>query len=193
MAVSIQVVGADSLRVLARDLKKAGDKDLRKELYSGLNRATKPLEEAARRSAAGNLPSSGGRVRKRRTKKGTVTIYGVDYFTRKTVSLKTTKASGSVADRAAAMRFSVKSRAGRNPAVTVVAVDRKGKSVDLNELDQGRLKHPVYGNRKVWVTQPVKAGWWTDALNAAPVLNDVREEVVRVIGTVAAKLSLGGK
>jgi hypothetical protein len=54
--------GADDLAQLARALRAAGDpgKGLRKELYRGLQRATKPLKAKAQQAAAESLPQSGG-------------------------------------------------------------------------------------------------------------------------------------
>jgi hypothetical protein len=60
VAVSVRVSGAQDLRALSRDLKEAGRKDLRKELFAGLNRSTKPLRAAAKANALATLPSSGG-------------------------------------------------------------------------------------------------------------------------------------
>jgi len=51
---------APDLKALSRDLKAAGRKDLRKELFRGLNRATKPLRAEVKANALATLPSSGG-------------------------------------------------------------------------------------------------------------------------------------
>lgn len=56
----LQIKGADKLDQVAKALKQAGDKELKKELYAGLNRATKPLRAAAKKSAEANLPRKGG-------------------------------------------------------------------------------------------------------------------------------------
>jgi hypothetical protein len=58
--VDLQIKGADQLGALAKALRQAGDKELQKELYAGLNRATKPLRQAAKESAERNLPQRGG-------------------------------------------------------------------------------------------------------------------------------------
>lgn len=58
--MTVRATGAQSLRDLSRDLKKAGRHDLRKELFSGLNRATKPLRAEAKANALATLPSRGG-------------------------------------------------------------------------------------------------------------------------------------
>ncbi len=51
---------APDLKRLARDLKEVGAKDLRKELYSGLNRSTKPMRGEIKEKAKAILPSGGG-------------------------------------------------------------------------------------------------------------------------------------
>lgn len=33
---------------------------------------------------------------------------------------------------------------------------------DLAGIDRGRLRHPLYGNRRHWFTQRVKPRWWSD-------------------------------
>jgi len=58
--VDLTVEGADKLRIVTRALKQFGDKGLSREVYRGLNRATIPLREDARRSAASRLPQRGG-------------------------------------------------------------------------------------------------------------------------------------
>lgn len=58
--LSLRVEGADAFFALAQRLKEAGDKDLQRELYRGLDRAVKPATEAIRASAISTLPSRGG-------------------------------------------------------------------------------------------------------------------------------------
>ena len=60
MAGDFEFRGIEKFAQVARDLKAAGDKDLRRELYRGLNRATKPLKEAAKANTAAKLPQRGG-------------------------------------------------------------------------------------------------------------------------------------
>ena len=58
--VDLQVQGANKLDALAKELKRVGDRQLSKELYAGLNRATKPLKADAKESALQKLPRRGG-------------------------------------------------------------------------------------------------------------------------------------
>lgn len=60
MPTEVQVAGADQLERLGARLKDLGDKELRRELFSGITRATKPLKLAAKQSARAKLPKRGG-------------------------------------------------------------------------------------------------------------------------------------
>lgn len=57
---NFEVRGAEKFEKVAKALKQAGDKELRKELYSSINRATKPMRANAKKSAERNLPRAGG-------------------------------------------------------------------------------------------------------------------------------------
>src|SRR5262245_41038793 len=58
--VDITVTGADEFGRLARKLREAGAKDLRKELYAGINRAVKPLRTDVKTAAAEFMPARYG-------------------------------------------------------------------------------------------------------------------------------------
>lgn len=55
-----RVTGANELADLAKALRQAGAKDLRKELYKGLRSSAKPLIADARKNARATLPKHGG-------------------------------------------------------------------------------------------------------------------------------------
>ena len=56
----IRVEGWQKFVAVARLLRSVDDKALVKEFYAGINRSTKPLIPAVRKSALSTLPSSGG-------------------------------------------------------------------------------------------------------------------------------------
>lgn len=60
MAADLEVRGAEQLDALAKALRHLADKDLQRELYRGLNRATKPVKDDIRKSARSTLPRRGG-------------------------------------------------------------------------------------------------------------------------------------
>jgi hypothetical protein len=142
----VTVRGAEELALVAARLRQVGDRDLRKELLSGLNRATKPLKEDVKQSALRTLPQRGGYAR-----------------------------------QVAAGKIATKNRmTGRNPGVRVVSQLGRG-------ADRGQLRHPVFGNKQVWVVQPVTPGWFTKPLETGA--DKVRGEVLDVLEQVARKLA----
>lgn len=60
MPVDISIQGGDELAKIGAELKRVGNGDLRRELLRGLNRSTKPLKAAVKRSALDSLPRRGG-------------------------------------------------------------------------------------------------------------------------------------
>lgn len=57
--MEVRIEGAEQLRLLARKLRDA-TKELRSDLYRGINRAVKPLKQDVRESALKILPKGGG-------------------------------------------------------------------------------------------------------------------------------------
>lgn len=132
MAVSLEVRGAEQFFELARRLREAGDRDLQRELYRGINRATKPLVGNIRQSALDVLPRSGG-----------------------------------LAAHISTSRISTQRRTGAN-SVGIKVVTRPpkkggsmGRGHDIAAMNRGRLRHPLFGNRRHWYTQTIAAGWWS--------------------------------
>jgi hypothetical protein len=56
VAAELRIEGAAKFGTLAKALKQAGDKELRKELYAGINRAVKPLSESVKVETKNYLP-----------------------------------------------------------------------------------------------------------------------------------------
>jgi hypothetical protein len=67
-----------------------------------------------------------------------------------------------------------------------VSIRAKGMA-QLARMDDGQVKHPVFGNRDRWVTQEVTGGWFMDPMEAGRpevtkavvvLLNDLAEKAV---------------
>ena len=154
MAVDLNVHGAAKLGAVANRLKETGDKDLRKELYRGIQRAGKPARAAVVAAAREVLPKRGG----------------VNDF---------------IAD---ALKTRISTLANRsNDAAIRLTASRKG--TDLRSINRGRLRHPVFGNRKAWSDTKVPKGW----VEAAVVEQtpEIRKEIVKVLDDVAEKMLRG--
>lgn len=76
--------------------------------------------------------------------------------------------------------------AGRNPAVFLTG---RKSGHDLRAIDRGRVRHPVFGNREVWVNQEVKPGWWSQTL--AGEVPAIRRGVIDTLDDVARRLANG--
>jgi hypothetical protein len=153
--LDIKIQGAEEFGVLARRLKVAGDKELRKELYRGIARAVKPLTLSVRASIGQYVPA------------------------RYAAQLSTS------------LRVGTSKQSGRDPGVRLRATAKtpRGKPRNLTKLNQGVLRHPLYGNRRHWYNQPVRPGFWdTELQQGAP---KVRTELVEAIQTVARKIEAG--
>lgn len=92
--------------------------------------------------------------------------------------------TGGLNEVVASSKFGVRTRtSGNSPGVRVVAVSGH----DIESLDKrGQLRHPVFGNRDVWVSQQVRPGWFTAALAAqAPA---VRVQIIAAMQLTASRL-----
>lgn len=157
MPAEIVVEGAEKLYKLGAQLKEIGDKELRRDLFAGVRRATVPITEAAKASARAVLPKRGG-----------------------------------LNEVVASSKFGTRTRVtGNSVGVRIVAEKKKdgGKKSDLEAIDRGTLRHPVYGHRKTWVLQNITPGWFSKpAQGAAPM---VRLQVVAVLDDVARRIERG--
>jgi hypothetical protein len=90
------------------------------------------------------------------------------------------------ADLEADVRLGVNVRTNeRDPGVSVTG-KALGKTRKLRNLDEGRLTHPLFGNREHWYTQEepsVQPGWFTGPARAAGPR--VRAEIEKALEDVA--------
>jgi hypothetical protein len=72
--------------------------------------------------------------------------------------------------------------AGNSVGVRVVAKNRYA----IKGMDQGRLRHPVFGNRDNWVKQSVPPGWFTRPVEAGA--DEARKGALDAIDHIARKV-----
>lgn len=81
----------------------------------------------------------------------------------------------------------VAARTSTSPRSAGVRISRPiGAGLDRS----GRFRHPVFGNRDVWVAQEVDPGWFTDPLEALEPT--VQAAMKRVLNDIARKIETGG-
>lgn len=150
--MGIEVRNVEVLERAGRALRGA-DKHFRRELFRGLNTASKPLREAVQESIPDYMPNRGGYA-------------------------KTLQASHSP-------RTQVKT-GGRDPSIRIISRTKGGVKRKVKALEAGKLSHPVFGNRRVWRTQSVKPGFFTEPM--MDKADDVRDEMVDAIGRVQDRI-----
>jgi hypothetical protein len=62
---------------------------------------------------------------------------------------------GGLAERIAKSKYSVRNRP---TSVTLQTIN----PYQIQSIDNGRIRHPVFGHMDRWVPEPVSAGFWTD-------------------------------
>ncbi|WP_182379821.1 hypothetical protein [Nocardioides sp. WS12] len=90
---------------------------------------------------------------------------------------------GGLAQAVAKSRIGTRTRmSGKRVGVRIEAKN----GMDIKRLDQGRLRHPVFGNRKAWVEQTVKPGWFSEPIKRR--LPEVRDGVLKAMNDIIKKV-----
>jgi hypothetical protein len=93
---------------------------------------------------------------------------------------------GGLADRVARQKFALRtSLSGSSASVRIGATGMK----ELRDINRGRLRHPLFGNRDHWYQQQIEPGFFDEPIERrAP---DVRREIQQVMNDVARKITKG--
>lgn len=149
MPTPLRIRGANDLERVSRELRGA-PQELRRELFRGINRATKEPRREALEELVARLPDRGG---------------------------------ASAAIRRDTRLNTKRNMRGRNVGVRVVAKSPR----TVQRMNRGILRHPVYGNRNVWVNQAIDPGWFTDPMEASAP--EVRTQIVAALERVAQQIA----
>lgn len=168
MPRSVEILGTAQLGQLSRRLRTAGGPRLQRNLARRVRRAAEPLHRDLQKAIVSVQLSSTGRKKRGGPSPTTRPL-------RKNI--------------AGAVRLSVR-QAGRPSARVWLDRSRLPAGVTMGvvaRIDEGRLRHPVFGNRKRWATQTARpTGWWSRTVqNGTPRM---RAEVERVLGDVRRDL-----
>ncbi|MFF3643376.1 hypothetical protein [Streptomyces sp. NPDC002564] len=169
MAGQVRILGTGQLLELQRRLRSAGHENLRASMQRRVRRAAEPLRDDLQQTL-GALP-----IRSEGRKAG-----GRGGPSPTTRPLRATIA--------AAIRISVRNTSGA--AGARVWVDKGRLPPDLKNMastiNTGRIRHPVFGNRRRWATQTASPPWWDSTVRkhmprmereVARVLDDVRRQL----------------
>ena len=94
---------------------------------------------------------------------------------------------GGLAELIAGSRMGIRTRlSASSVGVRVVASNPH----DIRQLNAGRLRHPLFGDREHWYTQQVQPGWFDRPLEErAPAM---RRSITEALDEVARRLTLRG-
>lgn len=85
-------------------------------------------------------------------------------------------------------KIAARNRVATTNAVGMRIVATEG-GVRLEQMDQGTVRHPVFGNRKKWVSQTIPAGWFTKPLNER--LPEVQADVILAMNIIGRRIEKG--
>lgn len=167
MTRDVRILNTGSLLELQRRLRAAGGENIRSSMQRRIRRAAEPLKDDLQSTMRGLSIRSQGRSGRR----GGPSPNGRPL-------------RATIAD---AIRISV--RTSGNPGATVW-IDKGRMPPDMknipSHLNNGRLRHPVFGNRRRWASQYASPPWWDTTVRrhrprmeseVARVLDDVRRRL----------------
>lgn len=166
MAGQIRLLGTGQLLELSRRLRAASGAPVQQNFARRIRRAAEPLHRDLQDAIRSLNIASPGRS------------------TRGGPSPTTRPLRATIAD---AIRISV--RTTGDPGARVW-VDKSRLPPDLRNMPKvintGRIRHPVYGNRRRWVTQTATPLWWDRTVRAHE--SRMRSEVERVTDDIRRQL-----
>jgi hypothetical protein len=165
---NVRITGTGKLLELSKQLRRAGHENIRSSFHRRIRRAAEPLKDDLQTAIRTVDIRSQGRSAGKRG--------GTSPTTR---PLRATIAE--------AIRISV--RTTGNPGARVW-VDKGRLPPDLRRMpeviNEGRIRHPVFGNRKRWATQWATPLWWDRTVKQHE--QRMAREVERVLDDVARHL-----
>lgn len=169
MIRNIRITGTGQLLELSARLRRAGHENIRASFQRRLRRAAEPLRDGLQSSIRDlDIRGEGRRAGKRGGPSPT-----------------TRPLRSSIAD---AIRISV--RTAGSPGARVW-LDRSLLPPDIpaglvERLNDGRVRHPVFANRRRWTQQNATPGWWVRTVRSH--IPRMTSEVERIIDDVRRRL-----
>jgi hypothetical protein len=165
----VRILGTGQLLDLQRRLRSAGHENIRSSMQRRIRRAAEPLRDDLQ-DGIRSLPlvAQPGRTR------------GGGH------SPTSRPLRATIAE---AIRISVHTQGATAGARLWIDRSRLPQDITnglIKQLDDGRVRHPVFNNRSRWVQQNAPAGWWTKTVRqhtpriereVARVLDDVRRRI----------------
>ncbi|MGY1498539.1 hypothetical protein ACW4TU_18400 [Streptomyces sp. QTS52] len=169
MVADIRILGTGQLLELQRRLRRAGHENIRASMQRRSRRAAEPLRDDLQDAVRSlDIGSQGRGSGKRGGRSPTTRPLRANIADAVRISVRTTGAPGA----------RVWLDKGRLPADIPVGV--------VNRLNEGRLRHPVFGNKRRWAQQTATPGWWDKTERAHR--DRIAREMERVVDDVRRQL-----
>ncbi|MEV0085261.1 hypothetical protein [Saccharopolyspora sp. NPDC050642] len=187
MPARVEITGTADLRRAAADLKAAGDGRLRREMGRQMRTAAQPAVDGAQNNvrAIASTATRGGGGQARREHAMSRVRNRTERATRTAFEGRGLRASIA---RAVRVQMSV---GGRSASVRIRTQTRhlpKDQRKLPSHLNDGRWRHPVFGNRDRWVTQTARpAGWFESAMRRHGP--KVRQGAVKAVNDIISKIA----
>ncbi|SDN73881.1 hypothetical protein [Allokutzneria albata] len=179
MAVRVKVVGTEQFEELARRLRETGNGAIAREMAKSLRASAEPAKAAAEQSVLG-LPISGHSSGRGRAQREAYLL-----SRRKRVSARMAQrireGAGLRASTANALRTEVtaSARTARLRIKVQKSLLPPGMRKLPKHMNSGKWRHPVWGNREVWVAQTAPPHWFDDPMQTeGPQVRDAAQQVV---------------
>ncbi|MFZ3558166.1 hypothetical protein [Streptomyces sp. BH055] len=171
----VRLLNTGTLLELQRRLRSAGNENIRSSMQRRIRSAAEPLKDDLQSTIRHLEIRSAGRKRNRQ---GIIPHGGPSPTTR--------PMRAAIAD---AIRISVRTTGGG--AGARVWIDRGRLPADLkgmpNAINEGRIRHPVFGNRSRWAEQNAVPMWWDRTVQSHTPR--IEREVARVLDDVRRRLT----
>lgn len=129
--IDLKIKGGEKLRRTAQVLKGKANKELRNELKRELRRSAKEFGKVVAQDVHHFMPSGYAPTLKKNLR-----VVG----------------NVNVSASHAGVRIQATSKASKHS---------KQRKSEIAKLEKGILRHPVFGNREIWVNQKIKAGFFS--------------------------------
>jgi hypothetical protein len=169
VAQNVRIVGTGQLLELSRRLRAAGHNNIRSSFARRIRRAAEPLQNDLQDTIRTlRIQSQGRKASSRGGPSPTTRPLRASIAQAVRISVRTTGNPGAKVwlDR------------GRLPADITMGV--------VNRLNEGRLRHPVFGNKRRWAQQTTTPLWWDKTVRAHQPR--IQREVERVVDDVRRRL-----
>lgn len=170
-------------QALGRALREVGDKELKRQLYRAVSRATKPAKAEIKKSAISVLPHGGGLNKWA----ATLTVTTRQYYQGKGAGVLI-KGGKNSKTKTIKPGFIGPLQPGQKRTRKTRRKGTFGAKADMDALNRGRVMHPTWGRGPLRGPQMVPKGFFDKPLQG-PVSDRMRKEILAALDEITAEIA----